>query len=58
VAAAQETDTKFDIRSDMIGAGPFVMTSYTPSLGFMFKRNPDYYDKTSRLVRVISHRAR
>jgi peptide/nickel transport system substrate-binding protein len=41
----KETDSTLDIRNDMIGTGPFMMTNYTPSVGFTIKRNPDFYDK-------------
>src|SRR5205823_12902241 len=33
------------IKSDMIGTGPFTLDKYTPSVGFVFRRNPDYYEK-------------
>ena len=46
----KETDTTFNIRNDMIGTGPFVQTSYRPSLGFTLKRNPAYYDKDYALI--------
>jgi peptide/nickel transport system substrate-binding protein len=49
----KETDAGFDIRSDMIGTGPFALTNYTASIGFTFKRNPDYYDKDYALVDQI-----
>jgi peptide/nickel transport system substrate-binding protein len=49
----KETDTTFDIRGDMIGTGPFVMTNYTPSVGFTLKRNADYYDKDFAFVEQI-----
>jgi ABC-type transport system substrate-binding protein len=39
----KETDTTFDIRHDMIGTGPWVLTNYTPSVGMTFARHPEYY---------------
>ena len=39
----KETDSTFDIRHDMIGTGPWVMSEYTPSVGMKFQRHPDYY---------------
>jgi peptide/nickel transport system substrate-binding protein len=51
--APKETDTGWDARGDMIGTGPFVLTNYTPSAGFTFKRNPDYWDKDEALVEQI-----
>ncbi|HLF77459.1 MAG TPA: ABC transporter substrate-binding protein [Dehalococcoidia bacterium] len=50
---AKETGTSFDIRGDAIGTGPFVLTKYTPSVGFNFKRNPDYYDQDFAFVEQI-----
>src|ERR1043166_969416 len=46
----KETDSKFDPRGDIIGSGPFVLSSYTPSVGFVLKRNPDYFDPDHALV--------
>lgn len=45
IVIPKETDTSFNIGTDMIGTGPYVMTNYTPSVGFTLKRNPDYFDK-------------
>ena len=41
----KEADTGFDPRGDMIGTGPFSLSNYTQSVGFTFKRNPDYWDQ-------------
>jgi peptide/nickel transport system substrate-binding protein len=41
----KETDSTWDPRGDMIGTGPFYMSSYSPSVGFTFRRNPDFWDK-------------
>ena len=49
----KETDSTFDIRQDMIGTGPFMLSQYTPTVGFTYKRNPDYYDKDWPLVDEI-----
>jgi ABC-type transport system substrate-binding protein len=46
----KETDSTFDIRADMVGTRPFTMTNYTPSVGYTFKRNPEYWDKDVALV--------
>jgi peptide/nickel transport system substrate-binding protein len=46
----KETDSTFDPRADMIGTGPMVLQSYAQSQGFVFKRNPDYWDKDWLLV--------
>ncbi len=41
----KETDSTFDPRQDMIGTGPLSLASYKQSVGFSFKRNPDYWDQ-------------
>jgi peptide/nickel transport system substrate-binding protein len=46
----KESDTTLDVRGDMIGTGPFVMTEYKPSIGFTFKRHPEYFDQDHVLV--------
>jgi len=53
VVYPKETDTSFDPRFDMIGTGPFVLTSYRPSVGFTFKRNADYWDKDDALAEQV-----
>jgi ABC-type transport system substrate-binding protein len=40
----KETDDTFDPRKDLIGTGPFILTSYQSSQGMVFERNPDYWD--------------
>jgi peptide/nickel transport system substrate-binding protein len=50
IIVPKETDSTFDIRRDMIGTGPWVMTSYSPSVGITWDRNPDYYDKEFPLL--------
>jgi peptide/nickel transport system substrate-binding protein len=49
----KETDKTFDIRQDMIGTGPFILDKYTPTVGFVYKRNPDYWDKDFPLVDTL-----
>jgi ABC-type transport system substrate-binding protein len=49
----KEMDTSFDPRVDMIGTGPWLMSNYTPSVGFTFKRNADYWDKTVNFIEQI-----
>jgi peptide/nickel transport system substrate-binding protein len=49
----KETDGAFDIRVDMIGTGPFMMEKYQPTVGWTFKRNPDYFDKDYPLIDEI-----
>jgi peptide/nickel transport system substrate-binding protein len=49
----KETDSTLDLRGDMIGTGPWVLTNYTPSVAFTLKRNPDYWDKDWALVDTV-----
>jgi peptide/nickel transport system substrate-binding protein len=53
IVIPKETDTTFNIGTDMIGTGPYTMTNYSPSVGFTLKRNPDYFDKDWGLVEQI-----
>jgi ABC-type transport system substrate-binding protein len=46
----KETDSTFDIRRDIIGTGPFVPTEATPSVGYTFERNPEFYEKDRPFV--------
>ncbi len=38
-----EADSKFDNKSEMRGSGPFLMTKWEHSVGWMYERNPNYY---------------
>jgi peptide/nickel transport system substrate-binding protein len=49
----RESDSSFDMRRDMIGTGPFMLTNHTPSVGFTFKQNPEYYVKNQPLLDQI-----
>src|SRR5262249_50350439 len=40
-----EADGKFDPAKQMIGSGPWLFDSYTPSVSYKMKRNPDWYEK-------------
>ena len=53
VIIPKETDTTFNLTSDLIGTGPFELTNYTPSVGMTFKRFPDYYEKDFAFVDTI-----
>ncbi len=46
----KETDSTFDIRRDMIGTGPYVLTNYATSVGYTFRRNPEFYDKSAGYI--------
>jgi len=41
----KEADGGFDVRNDMIGHGPWQLAEHAVSVGYKFKRNPDYYEK-------------
>lgn len=41
-------DGKFDLGADMRGSGPFTLDRYQRSVGFKFKRNPDWFDGPTR----------
>jgi peptide/nickel transport system substrate-binding protein len=38
-----EADGKFDMRQDMRGSGPWMLTSYQRSQGWQYQRNPNWY---------------
>ena len=40
-----EAEGKFDPAKLMIGSGPWIFDSYTPSEKFVYKKNPDWYEK-------------
>ncbi len=49
----KEADTTFDPRRDVIGTGPFVLTDYSPSVSYTFKRNQEYFDKNAGFIDTI-----
>jgi peptide/nickel transport system substrate-binding protein len=40
-----EADSQYDPRSEIRGAGPWILEEYTPSVGFVWAKNPNYYVK-------------
>ena len=40
-----EAEGKFDAKNEARGSGPFMLQKWTPSVGFEFKANPDWYEK-------------
>jgi peptide/nickel transport system substrate-binding protein len=36
---------RYDPTKQAIGSGPFVFESFTPDVGFRFRKNPDWYEK-------------
>ncbi|HWO72444.1 MAG TPA: ABC transporter substrate-binding protein [Dehalococcoidia bacterium] len=43
----------FDPRTSQIGTGGFMLDKYTPSVGFTYKRNPDYWNKTEPYIETL-----
>ena len=44
----REAEDKFDPRRDMRGSGAWMVSSYQPSVGWEYRRNPDWYDAANR----------
>jgi len=36
---------KFDLKTKAIGTGPFILESHKPEVEWVFKKNPDYFEK-------------
>jgi peptide/nickel transport system substrate-binding protein len=43
-----EADGQFDLRQEMRGSGAWVMTKYEPSVGWEYRRNPNWYRANER----------
>jgi peptide/nickel transport system substrate-binding protein len=43
-----EADGKFDIRQEMRGSGAWMMTKYEPSVGWEYRRNPNWFRASER----------
>jgi peptide/nickel transport system substrate-binding protein len=50
----KEAEGGFDVRRDMIGSGPYMLTEYQPSIGFTLKRNADYWDQNANFADQIN----
>jgi peptide/nickel transport system substrate-binding protein len=46
----KETDAGFDPRKGQIGTGGFILDNYVPSASLAYRRNPDYWDKSSVFI--------
>jgi len=44
----------YQYRREFRGSGPFIMTNYTPSVGFTYARNPGFWEKSWPYVENIS----
>ena len=51
----RESDGGYDPRRTLIGTGPFYMSENTPSVRYVFKRNPGYWDKSFPLMDGIEY---
>jgi ABC-type transport system substrate-binding protein len=40
-----EAESKFDFRQEMRGTGPWMLTNYTPSVTWEYRRNPNFFNK-------------
>jgi len=49
----KETENGFDPKTGQIGTGAYILDKYTPSVGFTYKRNPDYWNKTEPYIDTI-----
>ena len=45
----READNGFDPSKGQIGTGGYMLDRYTPSVGLVYKRNPDYWNKEAAL---------
>jgi ABC-type transport system substrate-binding protein len=43
-----EADGKFDTKQDMRGSGAWMLTKYEPSVGWEYRRNPNWYKAADR----------
>jgi ABC-type transport system substrate-binding protein len=41
----KEAESGFDLRKQVIGTGPYMLTAYEPSVRFEYKKNPQYFVK-------------
>jgi ABC-type transport system substrate-binding protein len=56
IVAKEAKDTSaLDLRSKMIGTGPYYIADYQRSVAIILKRHPEYYDKTSSFVDEIHY---
>ncbi|HLF76393.1 MAG TPA: ABC transporter substrate-binding protein [Dehalococcoidia bacterium] len=49
----KEADNGFDPRTEQIGTGGFVLEKYSPSVSLVYKRNPDYWNKTEPYIDTL-----
>ncbi len=49
-----ESDGKFNPAKTMLGSGPWVFQSYTPSVGFKFNKNPNWWNTGFPLMDAVN----
>jgi ABC-type transport system substrate-binding protein len=47
-ASDRDDATHFDVRQHMRGSGPWLLSKYTPSVGFEYQRNPNWYGHSEK----------
>jgi peptide/nickel transport system substrate-binding protein len=50
----KETESSFDIRTNMLGTGPFYLQNYSPAVALTMKRHPEYWDQNFAYVDQIN----
>ena len=43
-----ESEDKFDLKQEMRGTGPWLMNKFTPSVGWEYQRNPNWFNASER----------
>jgi len=53
----KEAESGLDLRRQLVGSGPFMLRpeDYTPSVGFTFKRHPEYHDKERPYLDAVQY---
>jgi len=49
----KEAESQIDLRRTPMGAGVYYLAEYVPSSRFVFKRNPNYYDKNVAFAETV-----
>jgi peptide/nickel transport system substrate-binding protein len=49
----REAESAFDYRQRALGSGPYYISEYVPSVRFVYKRNPGYYDKERPYIDTV-----
>jgi ABC-type transport system substrate-binding protein len=49
----REAGTDFDPKKDQIGTGAWMLDHFTPSVELVYRRNPEYWDKTGYFDEIV-----